>query len=428
MSLLDPQTVALSGLNIIEASAGTGKTYTLAELYTRLVLEHDLTVDQILVVTYTKAAKEELRGRLRQRLVETRDELLADADHDVVLRQRLVMAIQSFDESAIFTIHGFCQRVLGDYAFESGQHFDLDMVGNDQVILQSAVDDFWRKKITNAEPRLASYLFARHESPEKLLQSIRPLLGKPYLQHIPVVDVDIDRAYQFAQTQFEKVKRCWQTDQESVQAVLTDKSLIHGGRYKPKSVEKWLIELTELLSYDVVPENLFKDFDRFTPAKLATAMKGNQAVPDLSFWPACEVLMEAVEQVKKAQALQYQALRYQCLQISIKDMPVHKQQQRVQSYDDLLLNLQEALTGSRGDWLVGKLREQFPAALIDEFQDTDPVQYASFSRIYADSGLPVFLVGDPKQAIYSFRGADIFTYLQAKSNAEHEYTLGTNWR
>jgi exodeoxyribonuclease V beta subunit len=92
------------------------------------------------------------------------------------------------------------------------------------------------------------------------------------------------------------------------------------------------------------------------------------------------------------------------------------------------LNLEHALNGERGDWLVERLRENYRAALIDEFQDTDPIQYASFSRIFADSGLPTFLVGDPKQAIYSFRGADIFTYLKAKSAAQHEYTLGTNWR
>jgi len=128
MNRLNPKTVLLSGLNVIEASAGTGKTYTLAELYLRLVLEQGLSVDQILVVTYTRAATEELRELLRKRLVVARDALLDDPNDDVTSskqRQRLVLAIQSFDESAIFTIHGFCQRVLGDFAFESGLYFDL---------------------------------------------------------------------------------------------------------------------------------------------------------------------------------------------------------------------------------------------------------------------------------------------------------------
>jgi len=153
-------------------------------------------------------------------------------------------------------------------------------------------------------------------------------------------------------------------------------------------------------------------------------------LPDLAFWSESELFLDVISKLQAAQAVQYQQLRYQLLQELHSTVKKQKQQQQLQSYDDLLLNLQQALEGERGEWLVARLRQQYPAALIDEFQDTDPVQYASFSRIYADSGLPVFLVGDPKQAIYSFRGADIFTYLSAKSMVQSEYThtLETNWR
>ena len=428
MSHLDPKTVVLSGLNVIEASAGTGKTYTLAELYLRLILEQGLTVDQILVVTYTRAATEELRDRLREKLVEARDGLLSEPVHDVALRQRLSLAIQSFDESAIFTIHGFCQRVLGDFAFESGLSFDLELVGDDQQLLQGMVDDFWRKQITTADARLAQHLIARRETPETLLQSIRPLLGKPYLQTLPVPDVDIEQIYQQAQSQFERVKQLWLDEQEKVMAVLQDKTLLNGNKYRSASVERWLVLLADLLSQTKVPSRLFDGFERFTPAKLEDALKKGKALPELFFWRACEGLQEQVVQMQAAQALQYQKLRLFALQTVQAEMPARKQQQQVQSYDDLLLNLEQALAGEQGDWLAAKLRAQYPAALIDEFQDTDPVQYASFNRIYAGSDLPVFLVGDPKQAIYSFRGADIFTYLTAKSSTNAEHTLGTNWR
>ena len=430
MSHLDPKTVTLSCLNVIEASAGTGKTYTLAELYLRLILEQGLTVDQVLVVTYTRAATEELRDRLREKLVEARDGLLAEPEHDVTSRQRLSLAIQSFDESAIFTIHGFCQRVLGDFAFESGLSFDLELVGDDQLLLQGMVDDFWRKHITTADSRLAQHLIARRETPETLLQSIRSLLGKPYLQTLPVPDVDIEQVVQQAQSQFERVKQLWLDEQEAVIAALQDKTLLNGNKYRSASVEKWLVLLADLLSQAAVPSRLFEGFERFTPAKLDDALnsKKGKVLPELFFWPACEALLEQVTQMQAAQALQYQQLRLTALQTVQAEMPARKQQQQVQSYDDLLLNLEQALSGERGDWLAAKLRAQYPAALIDEFQDTDPVQYASFNRIYAGSDLPVFLVGDPKQAIYSFRGADIFTYLTAKSSTSAEHTLGTNWR
>ena len=422
-------TVTLSDLNLIEASAGTGKTFTLAELYCRLILEKDLTVEQILVVTYTRAATEELRSRLREKLVNTRNELLEEADKDSLLaRQKLNLAIQSFDEAAVFTIHGFCQRVLGDFAFESGLAFDLEFIGDDHALLQSAVDDFWRRYITTADHNLVRYLLAQRQSPESLLKSIRPLLGKPYLHYLPIDNVDVDKVHQQAKTQFENLKMLWSDEQDKITATLQNRALLKGNMYRTKSVEKWLLLLEELLSCKDVPLKLFTDFDRFTPIRLQDALKEDQQLPELAFWEASKQLQEMVEKVQAAQAIQYQHLRYALLIELLSTLKKEKQQQQVQSYDDLLLNLEQALEGSRGDWLISRLRQQYPAALIDEFQDTDPVQYASFSRIYADSSLPVFLVGDPKQAIYSFRGADIFTYLSAKKSTQHEHTLGTNWR
>lgn len=422
-------TVTLSDLNLIEASAGTGKTFTLAELYCRLVIEKDLTVEQILVVTYTRAATEELRSRLREKLVDTRNELEEEADErSLLVRQKLNLAIQSFDEAAVFTIHGFCQRVLGDFAFESGLAFDIELIGDDHALLQAAVDDFWRRHISIADHKLVRYLLAQRQSPEALLKSIRPLLGKPYLHYLPIDDVDVDKVHQQAKTQFEKLKMLWSDEQDKITATLQNRALLNGNMYRTKSVEKWLLLLVELLSYEDVPLKLFAGFDRFTPIKLQDALKKDQQLPELAFWEASKQLEEIVEHVQAAQALQYQHLRFSLLIELLTTLKKEKQQQRVQSYDDLLLNLERALEGSRGDWLVARLRQQYPAALIDEFQDTDPVQYASFSRIYADSSLPVFLVGDPKQAIYSFRGADIFTYLSAKKSTQHEHTLGTNWR
>ncbi|MBL1321208.1 MAG: exodeoxyribonuclease V subunit beta [Methylophaga sp.] len=426
--LFDVNTVALQDLNIIEASAGTGKTYTLAELYLRLILEKDLTVDQILVVTYTRAATEELRERLRQKLVDARDERSSDDTEERLEQAKLNLAIQSFDEAAIFTIHGFCQRVLGDYAFESGLRFELDLIGDDNELLQTVADDFWRKKITIADKDFVAYLLSKNESIESLLQSVRSLISKPYLNLVDVPEVDVVKYSQQAQGQFERVKKQWLVQREEVISTLQNKALLNGNKYRTASVEKWLSLLAELYEKESLPATLFEGFERFTPAKLEDALKKGQQLPELEFWLECELLLEQFNQLQHAKELQLQSLRLQLLNYLRETVPQRKQQQSVLSYDDLLLNLETALAGSRGDWLVEKLRDQYQAALIDEFQDTDPIQYASFSRIFADSGLPTFLVGDPKQAIYSFRGADIFTYLKAKLKADHEHTLTTNWR
>lgn len=428
MIKFDANTVALQGFNLIEASAGTGKTYTLAELYLRLILEKELSVDQILVVTYTRAATEELRDSLRQKLVNARDQRLEQLEPELLELRRLNLAIQSFDEAAIFTIHSFCQRVLGDYAFESGFRFDLNLIVDDHELLQSAADDFWRKYISTADKSFISYLRSQNETVERLLKSISSFVGRPYLNILPAADVDVGHHQQHLQTQFEKLKSLWLTQQDEVVATLQDNSLLDGNKYRTASVAKWLRQLAELCEEDEFPTILFKDFNRFTPAKLEDALKKNQQLPELEFWVASELLLEQLTQLQQIRKVQWQSLRLQLLNYLREKLPQQKLQQGVQSYDDLLLNLEQALTGKRGDWLVKRLQNQYQAVFIDEFQDTDPIQYASFKRIFADSDLVTFLVGDPKQAIYSFRGADIFAYLKAKHHAQAEYTLSRNWR
>jgi exodeoxyribonuclease V beta subunit len=424
----DAQTVSLAGTNLIEASAGTGKTYTLAELYLRLVLEQDLNVDQILVVTYTRAATEELRDRLRQKLVDKRDQILEEPELNKKDFYKLTLAIQSFDQAAIYTIHGFCQRVLTDFTFESGLPFDVELIGDERDILQSVTDDFWRREISQADPELSAYLLARRESPETLLRSIRSLIAKPYLHYLPLPEIDINRFQETLNKQFDGVKLAWEQEQDDVITALQNKDLLNGNKYRKASVEKWLMQLMAMLELDTAPATIFENFDRFTTGKLEDALKKDQVLPVLQFWSACEQLLDANQQLQTARNIQLQNLRLSLLSYINDKVPEQKQQQQVQSYDDLLIHLDQALNADYGEKLIAQLQGQYQAALIDEFQDTDPVQYDSFSRIYAKSGLPTFYVGDPKQAIYSFRGADICTYLKAKSVTESEHTLTTNWR
>jgi len=440
MTAFNAETVSLAGLNLIEASAGTGKTYTLAELYCRLILEQDLKVSEILVVTYTRAATEELRDRLRQKLVDARDELVKEPSDRTMLSEysdpdsirsasyKLISAIQGFDEAAIFTIHGFCQRVLSDFAFESGLRFELELIGDDLALLQSATDDFWRREISTADKDFVAYLVEKNETPETLLRSVRSLVGKPYVVNIPVAEVDMEHCMQQAQAQFDDLRKVWQEESVQVLDTLNNDALMNRKKYQLARVEKWLLLLTDMLAQSAMPLKLFDDFEKFSQGVIEQGLKKDQVLPSLNFWLVCEQVFEQFQQLKHARELKRQQLRVTLLDYLRTSLPEQKSKQQVQSYDDLLLNLDEALNGQRGDWLVDQLRKQYRAALIDEFQDTDPVQYASFNRIYADSGLATFLVGDPKQAIYSFRGADIFTYLKAKSGAENEHTLTTNWR
>ena len=197
MQCLDPLYAPLTGLNFIEASAGTGKTYTITALYLRLVMEEAIPVNRILVVTYTNAATKELRDRIRTRLAQIRlafQRGRADAADEFSIRmldlfpnrdlaiRRLTNAVRGFDEAAIFTIHGFCKRVLGDNAFESGLSFETELMADTSDLLQEIVDDFWRREFYRASPMVVQYFLDKKYSPEKLLSEISRHLGKPYLE------------------------------------------------------------------------------------------------------------------------------------------------------------------------------------------------------------------------------------------------------
>lgn len=428
MKLFQADSVALQGINLIEASAGTGKTFTLAELYCRLVTEKQLEVSQILVVTYTRAATEELRGRLRKRLVDERQKLSERKDADPSALRRLKLAIQSFDETAIFTIHGFCQRALQDFAFESGHFFDMEMVTDEQDIKQEVVDDFWRRQVSTADPAFAQYLLRKNQTPESLLKAVGSLPGKPYLNYLPLPENDPQKAKERADLDFAALKQCWQNYSAEVIDVITDNNLLNGNKYRKTSVQNWLIQLEQLVGESEIPVEVFKDFDRFTRVRLEDALKKDKTLPDLPFWDHAQRFLESYEQLIASRELQLQHLHRQLAIYLCEELPKRKQQIKVQAFDDLLLNLQQALHSEQGEKLAARIRQQFQAALIDEFQDTDPVQYDCFHSIFSDNQHPVFFVGDPKQAIYSFRGADIFTYLNAKDAAGEEFNLDTNWR
>ena len=164
------QKIPLSGLRLIEASAGTGKTHTITELFLKLILEKELTVEQILVVTYTEAATEELRDRIRTKLRVKKIELSKEniSPENKKKMSLLQNALINFDEAAIFTIHGFCFRILKEQAYESSSLFDTELITNQDHLLQETVDDFWRNNFYTASPAFAEYAMQKKYSSEYL--------------------------------------------------------------------------------------------------------------------------------------------------------------------------------------------------------------------------------------------------------------------
>jgi len=442
MQRLDPLYAFLTGFNLIEASAGTGKTYTITALYLRLVVEAQIPVNRILVVTYTNAATKELRDRIRSRLAQIRHAFLdgrADPGDELGVRlldltpdreraiRRLSNALRGFDEAAIFTIHGFCKRVLGDNAFESGLSFDTELLADTGELLQEIVEDFWRREFYPGSPIVVQYFLDQHASPDTLLRQIEPHLGKPYL-HIVTPDSDADgpALEQAFNAAFQQARDLWRQDRPAIEELLLTSPALNRQKYNPKSIPGWLEAMEVYLSADPPRLAKFDKFAQFTTTKLRASLKKGQSVPHHAFFDACETLNAACDAL--ANYCRYQ-IPVKLLAYCNAELAARKRREQVQSYDDLLLDLHAALQHPRrGPALIKTLHERYAAALIDEFQDTDPVQYEIFQRIYAGTGQPVFLVGDPKQAIYSFRGADIFAYLTARRDTLRQHTLDVNWR
>lgn len=441
-----PLKIPLLGTSLLEASAGTGKTYTITTLYLRLLLERSLTVREILVVTYTRAATAELRERIRKRLQLAYDLLNGAASSDdatvnefVASReaggsvrddsQRLLQSIRDFDQAAIFSIHSFCQRVLQDNSFESGSAFDAAFLSEQSTLVSEICNDYWATQLYEADSDTVRYLLhsLKPVTPEMVLKIAKKAIASPGAEILPQGESGDGAIARWKRIQTE-ARSLWLSDKDTILALMSDRTNLKGNMYPEAGVHgKWADGMARTLEPSSV--GVAADFDKMFKFGNAGLLKGKTkkgTVPTHDFFSLCDELMEADSALADMKASFYRDLA----DFARSEMHVRKGSLGVQSFDDLLTSVAAALKEGKESPLARIVRKRFPAALIDEFQDTDPVQYGIFSSIYHESkGVSLFLIGDPKQAIYGFRGADIFAYLDARKDAgDRRYTLGTNWR
>lgn len=444
MQPFDHLNTPLLGRNLIESSAGTGKTYAIASLYLRLLLERRLAVSQILVVTFTEAATADLKRRIRERLREAAmafetgnalDDFLAALLKRIPAwseaRTRLEDALRMLDEAAIFTIHGFCQRVLQENAFESQSLFETEFITSHDSLVQGIVDDFWRQQFYPASALFIEYAWQKQFLPEPLCQFVRKGLATPFLTLIPQTRRPSPERLASAEAKLQetgvRLRSLWANSKDEVRCILLESEALKRSLYRRPALESALQEMERYLSSDGLLA-LPGHFEKFLPLNLANATKAQHCPPSHPFFEACESLQEAHSALTALFEEMLSALRLELVDYVRRQLRERKRQQNVRSFDDLLIDLYEALRGVAGRDLARALQHRYPAALIDEFQDTDPIQYAIFQTIYSDEQSSLFLIGDPKQAIYGFRGADVFAYLEAASGIGAQYTLDRNWR
>jgi exodeoxyribonuclease V beta subunit len=450
---LDAATIELSGKHLIEASAGTGKTYNITRIYLRLLLERELTVEQILLMTFTKDATQELRGRIDAFIrlaLSDWDALCVDDPYFATLNQRIEKTQREFllkrallflDEAAIFTIHGFCQRVLNQYAFTSGLPFNANMAANSSEITLQVCQD-WYRSLAKSDDESFMLLASFWATPDSFLSSFSKAIG--HTSTLSVVDVDS------IETEFIALVRL------AAQALTANNDLFENGLIlvkKGAEQEKRRDELSQLKHWleSIIDKEL----------SLLDVGAGKVKMPDGFFdgkryarstykaelLEAFAPVKEVKEQVKKIANNINKAKAFGIVKLGIyqirQQVIEQKKALNLLDFDDLINTLANCLqsdgendddsSGKKSHLLAKQLLAQYPVALIDEFQDTDPKQFGILQSIYygdsakqANAGL--FLIGDPKQAIYGFRGGDIFAYLNARSGCDHHWLMDTNWR
>jgi exodeoxyribonuclease V beta subunit len=475
--LLEPLSFPLHGSRLIEASAGTGKTWTIAALYLRLVLGHGnadgegngyarpLLPPEILVMTFTRAATRELSNRVRERLVQAAGFFRGEADADdpylealadsypdeaarLVAAHKLVLAAETMDEAAIFTIDAWCQRMLREHAFDSGSLFDEELVSDERALFEDAANDYWRQHVYPLNGHALKSLLAVWSDVEALKGAARELVrraellgpdcvdeeGKPNeMAPLASVIAGVERAQQ---ARLARLKEGWTERANAMESWIAAQreakpKCFNGNKMRPDSLVKWF-EALRSWALDpalVMPELGDTAWKRLTPEGIADAFaKDFDAVV-----PACfehtAALKDALDEIEP---MAHALLRHAACNIARRMIDL-KRRNRQFGFSDMLARLRNALEGANGEALRKRIVEQFPVAMVDEFQDTSPDQYRIFDLLYRVAGNDpahgLFLIGDPKQSIYGFRGADIHSYLSARrATAGRHYQLGTNYR
>lgn len=441
---LDPLRLPLIGERLIEASAGTGKTFTIAVLYLRLLLglggeaayPRAISVEELLVVTFTEAATEELRGRIRSNIHELRiaclrgesdnplySALLAEiADKDDAAKT-LLLAERQMDEAAVFTIHGFCQRMLSLNAFESGMLFEQQLIEDESRLRYQACADFWRRHCYPLTRDIAAVIHDVWKGPRDLLKSLdRWLQGEaPQLKSPPAPNETLAERHQQIIARIDSLKQQWREQVGEIEGVLENSGLDRR-KFNRGNQGKWMEKVNAWAQEETLSYQLPDALEKFAQSFLLERTKAGGEPPVHPLFSAVESLL--------ASSLTLTDLVLARAMVEIRDAVAREKRRRGElGFDDMLGRLDEALRGDSGETLASAIRQRFPVAMIDEFQDTDPQQYRIFRRIWRrQPETALLLIGDPKQAIYAFRGADIFTYMKARGDVAAHYTLDTNWR
>lgn len=429
------QTVPLSGKNLVEASAGTGKTFSIGILILRMILEKQVPLEKQLIVTYTNFAVAELQERIRAFIKEAYkaatgrpcnepliQKLIAAAPDKEGLKDRLRAALLLLDEAPIMTIHGFCQQMLFEFAFETGQPFQLELQTNVDEFIDNTINTFWRKELSLLPVNMLE--LKDLEAIRKMLKELfaKGLAGTYFSGHHSIGD-NLDINYYWTAMQQAQAELAAKEAAILAYPVQHKTELLADLAQAGKAAERAFVSKVEH------PEQLFSEaLKGLTKKDVAAYFQKLKS----GYWQ----LFAEYLALKTTISAQTQLVTDVLLLLAQRDyLPLLKEkirQSNVLTFDAMILNLHKAIVLDHNEKLCTLIREKYKVVFIDEFQDTDILQFQLFKKLFVDQPEEnegtLFLIGDPKQSIYAFRNADVESYLYASTLVRNKYSMATNFR
>ena len=422
MKNFDVLDIRLEGSNLIEASAGTGKTYSLAILALRLVCERKMLLKEILMVTFTNAATAELEVRIRRFIREAyrymvhnqnTDKTIRDAVDNAVLntsRETVTLnlwnAVRNLDETSVMTIHSFCQGTLGEFQFETDNVDKTEVIQDLSDLAGHEVNEFWRREISVLDPLILCYL-CKHISKSKILVVIHKVLNNKHFNGRTVSDVIEREAVKLLDEAWVNAKKSYENhvlnDFESIAKRAASKKTAFNFINKCQNDPKKFIEEFRKVRENDYSKEVFQE-EREMLDEIDEALGGITLLMN----EYCNILLKrAVEKI-------------------IPDIHEKMKVMNLVSFNDLISSVHVAMRKGK---LTIPLNLKYKAVFIDEFQDTDKLQYEIFAGIFQGKAI-MFYIGDPKQSIYAWRSADLPTYLQARKDigVDNCFSMDSNFR
>lgn len=413
----DVKKVQLEGSNLIEASAGTGKTYSIAILVLRLLLEKQIPIEKILMVTFTKAAVAELESRIRKFVrkayqftcgMNIDDETIIEVvgDVDTEKTNLLRVAVQSLDSLSVMTIHSFCQQAITQYPFEIQESFETELMTDTDDLVMSFVNNYWRSELNTLADMKVFRFLTKELTREKIKKVVYKSLDEKKfvfdaVNKQTILDEMSKLIRDFESANEEYVKHI-DTNWNTIVAQAGNKGPAYNFIVKNNNPESFKVEFRKNLNH--IPKYYETHFQK--ELALATAINNVSTLVD----KVCKT---------------YASLIYSELIDKIKaQIEERKSSKDIITYNDLVTILHNAILNNR---VNVALLKKYDAAFIDEFQDTDRKQYEIFSRLFNEERI-IFYIGDPKQSIYGWRKADINTYKEARNNVQNILSMNRNFR